>query len=142
MSQQIGEEGKSLPPISDHASSMDGSSKLMPELSVSGAHDSPEPQKDAGTGFTLSKLYEGSQKLLGLMCNVTHKKSSPIRKREALGPMWLRDLLPKSKLRARVLVFYHNSAWESHALKMDLEGWGDQLLQFVERHRSESKSVS
>lgn len=58
--------------------------------------------------------------------------------KETLGPMWLRDLLPLHQLKARVLVFYHKSHWESNALHMDLEGWGDQLLQFLEQNRPES----
>ncbi|UKZ68716.1 uncharacterized protein TrAtP1_009739 [Trichoderma atroviride] len=46
--------------------------------------------------------------------------------------MWLRDFLPLDALQARVLVYYHNSGWQAHALGMSLRDYGQDLLTSIE----------
>jgi hypothetical protein len=53
------------------------------------------------------------------------------------GPMWLRDFLPLDKLQARVLVYYHNSGWQAHALRMSLGDYGQDLLASIGSFRQE-----
>ncbi|PON25472.1 Mut11, partial [Trichoderma gamsii] len=48
------------------------------------------------------------------------------------GPIWLRDFLPLDALQARVLVYYHNSGWQAHALGMSLRDYGQDLLTSIE----------
>ncbi|KAK6336188.1 hypothetical protein TWF696_001751 [Orbilia brochopaga] len=51
-------------------------------------------------------------------------------------PMWLRDFLPREKgLNARVIIFNHNSAWETHALNKSLHDHGGDLLFALRRVR-------
>ncbi|KAL0932822.1 ankyrin repeat protein [Colletotrichum truncatum] len=49
-----------------------------------------------------------------------------------IGPLWLKDFLPLDELRARVLVYYHNSGWQAHATSMSLRGYGQDLLTSIE----------
>jgi hypothetical protein len=54
---------------------------------------------------------------------------------QTTGPIWLRDFLPRDELNVRVIVYYHNSGWQSNALGMELSDYGRDLLQQLERLR-------
>jgi len=59
-----------------------------------------------------------------------------------IGPMWLRDFLPRKELNVRVIVYYHNSGWQSNALGMELRDYGRDLLQHLERLRKTTEVSS
>jgi hypothetical protein len=56
--------------------------------------------------------------------------------------MWLRDFLPRKELNVRVIVYYHNSGWQSNALGMELRDYGRDLLQHLERLRKTTEVSS
>jgi hypothetical protein len=42
--------------------------------------------------------------------------------------MWLRDFLPKEDLNARILLFNHNTRWQTNAVSKTLKDHGNDLL--------------
>jgi hypothetical protein len=48
----------------------------------------------------------------------------------AISPnhIWLRDFLPQENLGVRVMLFNHNTAWETNALSKSLRDYGEDLL--------------
>jgi len=49
--------------------------------------------------------------------------------------MWLRDFLPKENLNARILLFNHNTRWQSNAVSKSLKDHGKDLLRALRRVR-------
>ena len=49
--------------------------------------------------------------------------------------MWLRDFLPKEDIGVRVLLFSHNTQWDTAALNKSLYDHAADLLRFLERNR-------
>jgi hypothetical protein len=49
--------------------------------------------------------------------------------------MWLYDFLPKEKLNARILLFNHNTRWQTNAVSKSLKDYGKDLLRALRRVR-------
>ncbi|KAH8147315.1 uncharacterized protein LAJ45_08793 [Morchella importuna] len=55
--------------------------------------------------------------------------------------MWLKDLLPKSIPRARIMTYNHNSAWFRDAPVKSIKICGEELLEALNTERSHSKEA-
>jgi hypothetical protein len=109
-----------------------------PETAWAYRHEILENKKtsNSATPESKEKRTVGLSWLRDVFLRMTTPKPKP---KEAFGPMWLREYLPQDTSGARILVFYHNSQWETHASTMSLEGYGQQLLQALDERRQLDK---